>query len=241
MERCHGLQLPLLQSLGSTLHSSTGSLLLAAGLLGIARLLYSRLLGRSAPHPPPGMDQGPEAVQFSVATFNLRGVMDRWQERRALLPDLLRKINADVICFQEVLTGEGDGRHVFHIVGDPAGSCARAPGGESDLSREARARQAGLGADQRRRPANPPLGAGEFEQDRKLLDDSYTVFPCKAALFNLLSYGGMARWGALLLGACLNLDSNCTLQEHLTWPLFLPFGCSRRQLYPPCRCLVSPA
>ena len=42
------------------------------------------------------------------------------------------------------------------------------------------------------RPRSCP--AGEFEQDRQLLDANYTVFPCKAALFNLLSTGGLARW-----------------------------------------------
>lgn len=30
-------------------------------------------------------------------------------------------------------------------------------------------------------------GAGEYGQDRGLLDASYHIFPCKAALFNLLS------------------------------------------------------
>ncbi len=45
------------------------------------------------------------SVRFSVATFNLRGVMDRWQERRPLLHECLKQLDADVLCFQEVLTG----------------------------------------------------------------------------------------------------------------------------------------
>lgn len=42
---------------------------------------------------------------FSVATFNLRGVMDRWVERQPLLRQCLQQIDADVLCFQECLTG----------------------------------------------------------------------------------------------------------------------------------------
>ena len=45
------------------------------------------------------------AATFSVATFNLRGVSDRWREREPLLRHCLSKIDADVLCFQECLTG----------------------------------------------------------------------------------------------------------------------------------------
>lgn len=51
------------------------------------------------------MSSGTKAV-FSVATFNLRGVMDRWHEREPLLRQCLHGMDADVLCFQEVLTGE---------------------------------------------------------------------------------------------------------------------------------------
>ena len=74
------------------------------------------------------------SLQFSVATYNLRGVMDRWSERQPLLRDCLEEMDADVMCFQECLTGE-------------------------------------------------------HGQDRDLLDPSYHIFPCKAALFHLLSSG----------------------------------------------------
>lgn len=73
-------------------------------------------------------------AEFSVATFNLRGIMDRWAERRPVLEGCLSEIDADVLCFQECMTGE-------------------------------------------------------YGQDRELLGSSYHVFPCKAALFNLLSSG----------------------------------------------------
>ncbi|PRW20733.1 endonuclease exonuclease phosphatase family [Chlorella sorokiniana] len=50
--------------------------------------------------------QADTRATFSVATFNLRGVMDRWQERQPLLRQCLHQMDADVLCFQECLTGE---------------------------------------------------------------------------------------------------------------------------------------
>lgn len=41
----------------------------------------------------------------SIATFNLRGISDRWLERHRVLKQCIRDIDADVFCFQEVLTG----------------------------------------------------------------------------------------------------------------------------------------
>jgi endonuclease/exonuclease/phosphatase family metal-dependent hydrolase len=61
-------------------------------------------------------------AEFSVATFNLRGVSDRYGERRKMLQLCIREeIDADVLCFQECLTGEygqdrdllGKSYHVF--------------------------------------------------------------------------------------------------------------------------------
>lgn len=49
--------------------------------------------------------QADTRATFSVATFNLRGVMDRWQERQPLLRQSLHQMDADVLCFQECLTG----------------------------------------------------------------------------------------------------------------------------------------
>lgn len=46
-----------------------------------------------------------EVAEFSIATFNLRGIMDRWSERRNVLQRCLKEIDADVLCFQECLTG----------------------------------------------------------------------------------------------------------------------------------------
>lgn len=41
----------------------------------------------------------------SIATFNLRGISDRWTERHHVLKQCIRDMDADVFCFQEVLTG----------------------------------------------------------------------------------------------------------------------------------------
>jgi endonuclease/exonuclease/phosphatase family metal-dependent hydrolase len=46
------------------------------------------------------------AAEVSVVTFNIRGVMDRWPERAPVLKQCLKQADADVVCFQEVLTGE---------------------------------------------------------------------------------------------------------------------------------------
>ena len=97
-------------------------------------------------------------AQFSVATFNIRGIMDRWRERRPVLQRCLQELDSDVLCFQECLTGE-------------------------------------------------------YGQDRDLLGPSYHVFPCKAALFNLLSPGSgalhqayaRAVGAALAVGPCRRL------------------------------------
>ncbi|KAG7674184.1 hypothetical protein NADE_009233 [Nannochloris sp. 'desiccata'] len=62
-------------------------------------------------------------AEFSVATFNLRGVSDRYGERRKLLQLCIRdEIDADVLCFQECLTGEyGQDRDLlgnfYHVFG----------------------------------------------------------------------------------------------------------------------------
>jgi hypothetical protein len=45
-------------------------------------------------------------AQLCVVTFNIRGVMDRWPERAPLLAATLADADADVVCFQEVLTGD---------------------------------------------------------------------------------------------------------------------------------------
>ncbi len=40
-----------------------------------------------------------------MVTFNIRGIMDRWRERQPLLAACLAELDADVVAFQEVLTG----------------------------------------------------------------------------------------------------------------------------------------
>ena len=71
----------------------------AAGRGGRAPSLGDAAVDFELPTPPaprPGLP---------AATFNLRGVMDRWQERKPLLRQCLQQIDADVLCFQECLTG----------------------------------------------------------------------------------------------------------------------------------------
>eukprot|EP00882_Tetradesmus_deserticola_P008246 GHRQ01008691.1.p1 GENE.GHRQ01008691.1~~GHRQ01008691.1.p1 ORF type:complete len:283 (+),score=55.95 GHRQ01008691.1:303-1151(+) len=77
---------------------------LAAGLAakGIRRWQVAR---RSARRAMVNVDTGP-AAEVSVVTFNIRGIMDRWPERAPLLQRCLKQADADVFCFQEVLTGE---------------------------------------------------------------------------------------------------------------------------------------
>ncbi|KAI7843384.1 hypothetical protein COHA_002982 [Chlorella ohadii] len=86
--------------------SSLGALLgLTAAPWAINRI--RKLFGRRGKRRPamPSAQAGTRAT-FSVATFNLRGVMDRWQERQPLLRQCLHQMDADVLCFQECLTGE---------------------------------------------------------------------------------------------------------------------------------------
>lgn len=45
------------------------------------------------------------ATDVSILSFNIRGVMDRWPERAPVLRKVLKQADADVVCFQEVLTG----------------------------------------------------------------------------------------------------------------------------------------
>jgi hypothetical protein len=61
------------------------------------------------------MDTAPSR-QISIVTFNIRGIMDRWEERAPVLQQCLQKLDADVFCFQEVLTG---GRGCF-MLGKPS-------------------------------------------------------------------------------------------------------------------------
>jgi endonuclease/exonuclease/phosphatase family metal-dependent hydrolase len=46
-----------------------------------------------------------EIMSFRVCTYNIRFVLDRWDEREALLEETISKANADIYGFQEVLIG----------------------------------------------------------------------------------------------------------------------------------------
>jgi hypothetical protein len=50
--------------------------------------------------------QAGAATDVTILSFNIRGVMDRWIERAPVLKKVLKQADADVICFQEVLTGQ---------------------------------------------------------------------------------------------------------------------------------------
>lgn len=45
------------------------------------------------------------ATDVTILSFNIRGVSDRWPERAPVLKKVLKQADADVVCFQEVLTG----------------------------------------------------------------------------------------------------------------------------------------
>lgn len=45
------------------------------------------------------------ATDVTILSFNIRGIMDRWPERAPVLKQVLKQADADVVCFQEVLTG----------------------------------------------------------------------------------------------------------------------------------------
>ena len=131
-----GLSTHSVQAPGNYLFASPSFAIVAGASLASAARSGFRKLFRKSRRPRKSfarMIDG-NVAEFSVATFNLRGIMDRWAERRSILQGCLCEMDADVLCFQECLTGE-------------------------------------------------------YGQDRALLGSSYHVFPCKAALFNLLSSG----------------------------------------------------
>lgn len=79
---------------------------LGVGRQSAAREARNKIKRTQPPHRCPshiyGCSPRPSHLQ---ATFNLRGVMDRWPERAPLLGECLRQMDSDVLCFQEVLTG----------------------------------------------------------------------------------------------------------------------------------------
>ena len=115
------------------------------------------------------------AATFSVATFNLRGVSDRWREREPVLRHCLDKMDADIYAFQEVLTGAPPPLPVRRPPAD-----LRSPPGPRPST-----------------PPPPPLPcAGEYGQERRVLAPVYHVSPCRAALLNLSLAGGLMQWCA---------------------------------------------
>ncbi len=68
---------------------------------GLRRLAGRRPARRAVP-----MHHAACSREVTVVTFNVRGIMDRWAERAPLLAECLNGLDADVVAFQEVLTGE---------------------------------------------------------------------------------------------------------------------------------------
>jgi hypothetical protein len=81
--------------------AAVGGLAVGIAAKGVRRWQVAR---RSARRAMVAVNAGP-AAEVSVVTFNIRGIMDRWPERAPLLRRCLKQADADVFCFQEVLTG----------------------------------------------------------------------------------------------------------------------------------------
>jgi hypothetical protein len=81
--------------------AAVGGLAVGIAAKGVRRWQVAR---RSARRGMVAVKAGP-AAEVSVVTFNIRGIMDRWPERSPLLRRCLKQADADVFCFQEVLTG----------------------------------------------------------------------------------------------------------------------------------------
>ena len=88
-----------------TSFSGIGGIVLGGFGLSLARKGIRRWQARRAySKAVASMDTAPSR-QITIVTFNLRGIMDRWQERAPVLQQCLGNLEADVFCFQEVLTG----------------------------------------------------------------------------------------------------------------------------------------
>lgn len=88
-------------SVSNTANSSTPSISHFKRLFSLRR---RQATARPAPHPV--MAKRANSITFSCATYNIRGISDRWAERQPLLRDCIASMDADVYCFQECLTGE---------------------------------------------------------------------------------------------------------------------------------------
>lgn len=99
----HGAQqLTSLAAISSLSGVALGGVAIGVASKGIRRWHAAR---RSARRGLVQANMGP-AAELSVCTFNIRGIHDRWRERAPVLKQCLKQADADVFCFQEVLTGE---------------------------------------------------------------------------------------------------------------------------------------
>eukprot|EP00775_Hariotina_reticulata_P008696 gene8696-8877_t len=103
------------------------------------------------------------AAEVSVVTFNIRGVMDRWPERAPVLKQCLKQADADIVCFQEVLTG----LNMLVLVAICAVQGFAMAIAAATYSGKLRHKH------------------WEFGQDQALLGGNYQVYECRAALHHL--------------------------------------------------------
>lgn len=102
-------QLTSLSAVASFSTVAVGGLALGVAAKGVRRWHAAR---RSAKRAMVAINAGP-AAEVAIMTYNIRAVMDRWPERAPMLRRCLKQADADVYCFQEVLTGEGTCRTVY--------------------------------------------------------------------------------------------------------------------------------
>jgi hypothetical protein len=82
-----------------------GALGLSALGLGLVQRGLLRWHSRRHAHRQLPVPMGSSGIDINIVTFNIRGISDRWPERGPFLKDCLQGTDADVVCFQEVLTG----------------------------------------------------------------------------------------------------------------------------------------
>jgi len=180
-----------------------------------------------------GMDgRAGEQHEVTIVTFNVRGVMDRWAERLPLLRETLRQLDADVYCFQEVLTGASsstagsdDGyapRHCLCAVALLAGALQFISNSTPNHlhfppEQTLPPNKYHHPKQQLNNPPAPPASTtplplcknqqppGEFQQDKQLLPDAYTVYECRAALDSVAAAGLAGGCYAAAMRALLSL------------------------------------
>jgi hypothetical protein len=180
-------------------HTTAGLGALGLSALGLGLVQRGLLRWRSRRHahrqlPAP---MGTSGVDINIVTFNIRGISDRWPEREPFLKDCLQTTDADVVCFQEVLTG---GLHQQRPLLEQitphhclALQALLASVLQPDDHMGMKTKMWILSAACQHSDAlsaHAVCVAGEFRQDQQLLGPGYDVLECRAALSNLSASGG---------------------------------------------------